>query len=793
MSDLLPNAIDYLDAHLRLIPLYPIINGKCGCGDAECAAAGKHPLRSNWQHQKLVDSAVLYEVWHEVYTCNGLGWALDQDHIVIDIDPRNGGTESLIKLQKDLNIDMFDLCSAVVKTGGNGLHFYFRKLDSENLGWKMPVAYPGIDVKQGGGFVVIAGSVHASGNDYEWHSAAKSDLENLRTLPYSLSDMLSRTHAEHKAKIQADGTADIEEIKDMLSYITPNLHHDEWVKIGMCIHNATDASNEGLQIWDSWSRPGTTYKENLCQKKWFSFGRNQHQPVGMGSLVTIARAAGWEPQADSKALTPEQLQEIKDSWAQKVADRVTLPSIADDADISIHEPPGILGKINDYVYACSVFPNRNLALACSLSVLTNIIGRKYTFTGRFANIQPNLLILCIAGSSVGKDSVLGAAQNLLGAVGLASSTHGRIKSDKDLVDALEHNQYANYYIDEFGGTLQRINNANKKGGASYLEGIIYTTMEMFTKGDKCANIDLARKEAIKEKYNEVIEKAGKVIKDGSGDVEAARKKVARAKFLMEHFERGLPNPWLAMFTTATPRTMELAFSGDNTENGFLSRAMVFHEYETNPRPKPDWAGAPAISTGLSMALKQIRFDRDDCPFGRVDSFDQKRVPIKIDQDAQIFIDRAIDYFFDLAETQKETGLESLPRRGFDGVMKISMALAAEDARLTLPMARYAVKLVRSEIDRKIRRVNSTEGMASADKVEKMDGIGHRVLEICDTANGETIPVIHRQCKSAKITQAVLKQTVDELTEAGYMEKIDQGRMYRGEQLYKYRTTTKGGV
>ena len=791
MSDLYPIATDYLDAHMRLIPLYPLIHGKCGCPDPECTSAAKHPLRSNWQHQRLVDTATLYEVWHEVYGCNGLGWALDQDHIVIDVDPRNGGNESLEKLQKDLDIDLFDLCNAIVKTGGQGLHFYFKKLDSAILGWKMPSAYKGIDVKQGGGFVVIAGSMHASGNEYEWHSAAKSCLDNLEVIPEKLAALLAKSHAEHREAVKASGTADLDEVRDMLSYITPNLHHDDWVKVGMIIHSATDGSMEGLQTWDTWSQPGTTYKEGLCSRKWHSFGKYHDRPVGMGSLVTMARAAGWEPAADSTALTPDQLQEIKDSWAQKVADRVTLPSIADDADISIYEPPGLLGKINDYVYSCSVFPNRNLALACSLSVLTNIIGRKYHFQGRFANVQPNLLILCIAGSSVGKDSVLGAAQNLLNVASLDFATHGRIKSDKDLVDALERNQYAMYYIDEFGGVLQRINNAMKKGGASYLEGIIYTTMEMFTKGDKTANIDLSRKEAIREHYEEILQKMSKALKDGNfSDQAAVEAKIKRCKQLLKRFEKGLPNPFLSMFTTATPRTMELAFSGDSTDNGFLSRAMVFHEYETNPRPKPDWAGVPQIPMGLQMAIRSIRFDRDECPFGRVDSFDQKQVELKIDKDAQVFIDRAIDYFFDLAETQKESGLESLPRRGFDGVMKVCIALAAESGTLTLPMARYAVKLVRSEMDKKIRRVNSTEGMASRNVNEKMDAVAHRICEICTTDSGETLAVMHRQCKSSSITRASLASIVEGLVANGYLEQIDSGRNYGGVPVYRYKATGK---
>lgn len=790
MSDLYPIAEDYLDAHLRLIPIYPIIHGHCGCGDSECEAIGKHPIRSNWQHQSLVDSATVHDIWKDVYGCNGLGWALDADHIVVDVDPRNGGTESLEKLQQDLEIDLFDTCTAIVKTGGGGYHFYFQKLDSAILGWRMPSKYPGIDIKQGGGFVIIAGSMHVSGSDYEWHSAAKSDLQDLAVVPQKIADLLARTYSIHRQTLESSGTTDLEEIKDMLSFITPNLHHDDWVKIGMIVHAATDGSIEGLKAWDNWSQPGTTYKDGLCQKKWFTFGRYQHRPVGMGTLVTMARAAGWEPRQDSTALTPEELQKIKDQWAQKIEDRVTLPSIADDADINIHEPPGLLGRINDYIYACSPFPNRNLSLACSLSVMTNVIGRKYYLPGRFSNIQPNMLVMCIAGSSVGKDSVLKAANRLLRNVGVGSAVHGRIKSEKDLLDALESNQFAMYVNDEFGYFLQRLNNAMKKGNASYLEGIIGTIMEVFTKGDDSALLDLSRKKAISEHYEGLIEKYSKALKDGIGNIDKHKQRIDRAKFLLDKLKDGFANPFLSMFTTATPRTMELAFSGEATENGFLSRAMTFHEYETNPRPKEGYTGAPEVPTGLSMALRAVAFERDDCPFGRIDSFEQKRVAIRVDQDAQVYMDRAIGYFFDLAETQKESGLESLPRRALDSIVKVSIALAAEDQHLTLPMVRYAVKLVRSEMDKKIRRVNSTEGMASRNVDERADAVAHRICEVCGTETGETLAVLHRQCKSSSLTKASLAEIVDGLVANGYLEQIDTGRTYHRVPVYRYKATGK---
>lgn len=783
-------AIDYLDAGLRLIPIHPVISGKCSCGNENCQAKHKHPLRSNWQNQRLVDTATLHDVWNDVYHCQGLGWALDKDHIVIDVDPRNGGTESLSAMQKDLDIDLFSLCGAIVKTGGNGIHFYFTK-PPENLAWKLPEKYKGIDIKQAGGFVIIAGSMHSSGNDYDWYSAAKSDLESLQPLPDAVAKLLARGYEAHKNALSESGLGDVEEIADMLSYISADVGYEDWIKIGMATHHATGGSYEGSKVWDDWSRTGASYKSGECDVKWHSFGKYNSKPAGMGSLVHIARQAGWEPKADSNALSADELQKIKDLWEQKKEDRVSLPSIADDHDINIYEPPGLLGKINDYVYACSVFPNRNLSLACSISVFSNIIGRRYYWPGRFSNIQPNLLVLCIAGSSVGKDAILGAAHRLMCCVGLGRAIHGRIKSDKDLLDALEQNQYAMYQNDEFGYFLQRLNNAMKKGNASYLEGIIGTIMEVFTKGDKSVLLDISRKIAIKEKYEEMINKYSKAQKEGDfKDEEVIKAKLKRAQFLLDKFENGLPNPFLSMFTTATPRTMELAFSGESTENGFLSRALTFHEYETNPAAKPDFHGVPSVPLGLEMSLKNVAFMKDECPFGRVDSFQQEQIPISIEREAMVFVDRALSYFHDLAETQKSAGLESLPRRALDSVVKLCIALAAESRVLTLDMARYAVKLVRWEMSNKIRRVSSTEGMASRDTIEKMDGIAYRIIEICSTEIGQTMGVIFNGVKNSRANKESIKKVVAGLVENGYLADIDTGKVYRGENVMRYKSTGK---
>lgn len=75
--------------------------------------------------------------------------------MVVDIDPRNGGTNSNFKEIETLR----------VKSGGGGEHFYFRYEDGitnhKNL-------KPGIDLKTEGGFIIAPPSIHESGNKYEW-------------------------------------------------------------------------------------------------------------------------------------------------------------------------------------------------------------------------------------------------------------------------------------------------------------------------------------------------------------------------------------------------------------------------------------------------------------------------------------------------------------------------------------------------------------------------------------------------------------------------------------------------
>ena len=79
----------------------------------------------------------------------------------LDVDPRHGGDESLATL---INGSHFPEGPAA-ETGGGGRHYCFNHVEgiSSRIGFR-----PGLDWKGNGGYIVVAPSLHASGERYRW-------------------------------------------------------------------------------------------------------------------------------------------------------------------------------------------------------------------------------------------------------------------------------------------------------------------------------------------------------------------------------------------------------------------------------------------------------------------------------------------------------------------------------------------------------------------------------------------------------------------------------------------------
>lgn len=146
------------------IPVWGVnTEGVCACPNGgQCKSPGKHPLHNSWQNRDrmtLVDAYDLFALnGHPINI--GLRTGVMSGFWALDIDPKSGGTESLLSLEAQYGALPE---TRVHRTGSGGLHYLFKlpaDFDVTNSRGRLP---RGIDVRGNGGFIVAPGSVTGVG------------------------------------------------------------------------------------------------------------------------------------------------------------------------------------------------------------------------------------------------------------------------------------------------------------------------------------------------------------------------------------------------------------------------------------------------------------------------------------------------------------------------------------------------------------------------------------------------------------------------------------------------------
>ena len=159
---LLRCALDYASCGFRVFPIRIPVKGTCSCRDAACDKAGKHPYIRDWPNQATTHSRQIREWWERWPTAN-IGILTDGQLVVLDVDPRNGGLESLSELEK---IHGPLPATPTARTGGGGYHYYFYS--SVPLPSRPGTLGPGLDIQGRNKSAIAPPSRHVSGNRYAW-------------------------------------------------------------------------------------------------------------------------------------------------------------------------------------------------------------------------------------------------------------------------------------------------------------------------------------------------------------------------------------------------------------------------------------------------------------------------------------------------------------------------------------------------------------------------------------------------------------------------------------------------
>jgi putative DNA primase/helicase len=145
----------------QVFPLHSLRDGICTCGNSACASPGKHPRTAHGLKDATTDPEQIRAWWEQWPDANiGIATGAESDLVVIDVDPRHGGTlEALGELPPTLT----------VHTGGGGWHLYLNYPDGMTIRNSASTKLgQGIDVRGEGGYVVAPPSLHVSGQRYTW-------------------------------------------------------------------------------------------------------------------------------------------------------------------------------------------------------------------------------------------------------------------------------------------------------------------------------------------------------------------------------------------------------------------------------------------------------------------------------------------------------------------------------------------------------------------------------------------------------------------------------------------------
>lgn len=139
----------------------------------------KEPLTAHGYKDATVDPQTIARWWQACPDANvGIATGGVSGVVVLDVDPRAGGDESL----RDLEARFGPLPDTVTAlTGGGGQHYYFAL--PQGAAVRSRRVAPGLDLKGEGGYVVAPPSVHPSGGAYQWEIGHSPDDLPLAPLP----------------------------------------------------------------------------------------------------------------------------------------------------------------------------------------------------------------------------------------------------------------------------------------------------------------------------------------------------------------------------------------------------------------------------------------------------------------------------------------------------------------------------------------------------------------------------------------------------------------------------------
>jgi hypothetical protein len=220
----------------------------------------------------------------------GIGCGTKHGVMALDVDAKpTGGTTGLKEIARITEKEGPLPPGPRQKTPSGGYHYIY--LWQDNAVSSSGKVANGIDTRGGtvdrctGHIVVFPSQV--GGKSYAWEEGGE-----VPPMPNWLDESLGQPWREKPKETQPKQEVPVHQINRMLTIIDPDaLSYEDWVKVGMALKST--CGEDGLELWDEWSAGGARRKNNECKIRWKTF--QEDGPVGFGTLLFMAKEAGWRP------------------------------------------------------------------------------------------------------------------------------------------------------------------------------------------------------------------------------------------------------------------------------------------------------------------------------------------------------------------------------------------------------------------------------------------------------------------------------------------------------------------
>ena len=620
----------------------------------------KEPLSRlvpNGVHGASNDLATI-EKWWKAEPNAGIGVAnLKSGLVCVDVDPRNGGYDTMERLESQHGKLLSDVTQL---TGGGGEHRIFMAQLVQNLPGKLGA---GVDLKADGYFCAEP-SIHPNGTAYGWEASSDPTegcipsslpgwIRDLARGPFGAVPFIPATRIVDAKQVQ--------ELREALATMPADDYHC-WVNFGNAL---SELGQAGFQLWDEWSKNSDKYDPQGVTRKWRSF---KPGAIQIESIFFAAQQGGWlNPATIEPEPMPEPVPVAHVVVAQAPAQQ-PIPA-------NLLTPPGILGVITSWIDQTSSKPQPQFAVQTAIAFGATVLGR------RFVTVHRNwssLYLLNIGKSASGKEHGKWALETMLEAcdmghlIGPSSYTSGA-----GLMSSLHDQPTHVTVIDEFGKELEQ----SSVKGNSRAQSTMKSLIECWGRCD------------------------GVMRPQGYSTVGLSAKDAAAIK------ERCVRNPALTMLAMTVPEAFFDSIGSAAARDGFLNRFLIV-ESEIGRQ-----INQMAVKTKPPQAILDWATTMHTLSAGLVDpsttaTLEPTPVEVEITTSAMELFRSFDAECITLMDDYEECGLAEMFGRCNEMAMRLALVVAA-GRHMTTPMevdgpdAAWAIQYIRFNTKRTVDRLKTS--------------------------------------------------------------------------------------